>query len=135
MKARGTYGSKLAGGFGLSVAVTLVMVIASVLALTIAVAAKDEVISNASDQLVRVEQLNTTIESRIGNYRAFLLGGTQKSLDLMNADRARFLDQVATLRDKLSDPTERALLATVSDAEARHATLLDPVVERRKSAS
>ena len=133
MKARGTYGSKLAGGFGLSVALTLVMVTASVLALTIAVNAKDEVISNASDQLVRVEQLNTTIESRIGNYRAFLLGGMQKSLDALNADRARFLDQVATLRGKLTDPTEKALLGTVSDAEARHAALLEPVVERRKT--
>jgi len=133
MMAGRTFGSKLASGFGLSVALTLLMGTASVFALTVVVGAKDQVITDATEGLVLAERLNTTVESRIGNYRAFLLGASQKSFDAMTADRARFLDQVTQLRGMLHNPTELALLDTVAQAEARHAELLTPVIERRKT--
>ena len=128
-----TFGSKLAGGFALTALLTLLMGIASVLALTIVVGGKNDVIDEASDGLVTAERLNTTIESRIGNYRAYLLNGKQEYLDLTNADRARFLDEVSELRAKLSSPVELAMLTTVAQTEAEHAALLAPVLERRKT--
>jgi methyl-accepting chemotaxis protein len=133
MMAGRTFGSKLAGGFALTTSLTLLMGIASVLALTIVVHDKDDVITHAGDGLVTAERLNTTIESRIGNYRAYLLNGKQEYLDLTNADRARFLDEVGMLKGKLTDPTELSLLTAVSAAEAKHAASLAPVIERRKT--
>src|SRR4051812_12519818 len=127
-----TFSNKLAGGFALTAALTLLMGLASVLALTVVVSAKDDVINEASDGLVTAERLNTTIESRIGNYRAYLLNSQQEYLDATNADRARFLDEVGVLKGKLTDANELALLATVSQTEAAHAALLAPVIEKRK---
>ncbi|HEV7964124.1 MAG TPA: methyl-accepting chemotaxis protein, partial [Actinoplanes sp.] len=128
-----TFGSKLAGGFALTVALTLLMGIASVLALTIVVGAKDDVITRATDGLIAAERLNTTAEARLSDFRAFILNGQQKYLDLTNADRARFLDEVGVLKGKLTNPAEIALLNTVSAYEAKHAELLAPVIERRKA--
>jgi methyl-accepting chemotaxis protein len=133
MMAGRTFGSKLAGGFALTVALTLLMGIASVLALTIVVGAKDDVITRATDGLIAAERLNTTAEARLSDFRAFILNGQQKYLDLTNADRARFLDEVGVLKGKLTNPAEIALLNTVSAYEAKHAELLAPVIERRKA--
>lgn len=133
MIAGRTFSGKLAGGFALTTALTLLMGIASVVALTVVVSAKDNVIQQASEVLVTAERLNTTIESRIGNYRAYLLNGQQQYLDATNADRAKFLDEVGVLKGRLTDATELNLLNTVSTAEAAHAALLAPVIERRKA--
>jgi methyl-accepting chemotaxis protein len=133
MMAGRTFGTKLAGGFALTVALTLLMGAASVAAMTVVVSAKDDAIAKATDALVTAERLNTTVESRIGNYRAFLLGGQQRSLDLTNADRAHFLDLIGRLRNTLTGPRELTLLNAVADAEAKHAALLAPVIERRKT--
>ena len=133
MMAGRTFGSKLAGGFALSACLTLLMGISAVVALTIVVHGKDAVIAEASDSLVTAERLNTTMESRISNYRAYLLNGQQQYLDLSNANRTTFLDMVSTLKAKLTNPTELALLNTVSQAEAAHAAVLAPVIEKRKT--
>ena len=91
------------------------------LALTIVVDSKDQVITRASEDLVGAEQLNTLAESRISDYRAYLLNGSQENLNLTNAGRTRFLDQVRRLQATLTDPTELSLLNAVSAAEAEHA--------------
>lgn len=130
--AKRTFGSKLAFGFGLTVALTLVMGTASVIALGIVVGAKDDAIDTAVNDLVSAEHLTTKAEARISDYRAYLLNGTQESLDLTNADREQFLALVGQLRGTLTDPTARNLLEAVSAAEAKHAAALAPVIERRK---
>jgi methyl-accepting chemotaxis protein len=133
MMAGRTFGSKLAGGFALTVAITLLMGASSVAALALVVSSKDDVISSASVGLSGAEQLSTIVEQRISDYRAFLLGGSQENLDLTNADRARFLDQVGRLKGILTDPAELNQLNVVSVAEAEHAAALAPVIERRKA--
>ncbi|MEV6495527.1 methyl-accepting chemotaxis protein, partial [Actinoplanes sp. NPDC051633] len=75
--------------------------------------------------------LNSAIENRISDYRGYLLNGRQEYLDLTNADRARFLDQVAALRGRLTDPVQLKLLQEVSSAEEAHAAALAPVIQRR----
>ncbi|MCA2212081.1 HAMP domain-containing methyl-accepting chemotaxis protein [Jidongwangia harbinensis] len=133
MMAGRTFGNKLAGGFGLTVALTLLMGAASVLALTVVVNSKDDVITAAADGVTGAERLHTTAERRIGNYRAYLLNGRQDYLDATRADRTTFLDQVAELRGALTDPTAVALLDDVSRSEERHSQVLDPVLERRRA--
>jgi methyl-accepting chemotaxis protein len=132
MIAGRTFSGKLAAGFALTTALTLLMGISSVVALTVVVGAKDNVIQQASVVLVGAERLNTRIESRIGNYRAYLLNGQQQYLDATNADREAFLEQVVQLRDELTNAKELSLLDTVTATEAAHAALLTPVIERRK---
>ena len=133
MTSERTFGRRLAGGFALTAALTLLMGLASVLALTVVVGAKDTVISDSADQLMTAERLNTTLESRISDYRAYLLNGRQEYLDLTNADRVRLLDEIATLRGRLTEPGDLSLLTAVAQAEAAHATLLAPVIEKRKT--
>ena len=133
MIAGRTFGSKLAGGFGLSVGLTVLIGLISVLTLTIVVSGKDEVIDGASQNLMGAERLNSMAENRISDYRAFLLNGSPEYLELTNAGRARFLDQVGRLKGTLTDPTELSLLAAVSTAEADHAAAIAPVIERRKT--
>ena len=132
MTAR-TFGNKLAGGFALTAVLTLLMGAASVAALTVVVNSKDDVIASATEQLLAAERLNTTAESRISDYRAYLLNAGPEFLDLTIADRASFLDQVGRLRGTLTDPESLNLLNAVSVAEAEHASVLDPVIERRKT--
>ncbi len=131
MIAARTFGSKLAGGFALAVTLTLLMGAASVTALTVVVSAKDRVIQSASAGLQGTERLNSAIENRIADFRGYLLNGSPEYLELTNAGRTRFLDQVTRLRGLLTDPDQLALLDEVSRAEAEHAAVLQPVIERR----
>jgi methyl-accepting chemotaxis protein len=133
MMAGRTFGKKLGVGFGLILGLTLVIAVTSVAALAFVANSNNRVIAVATDNLVGAQQLETTMESRISDYRAYLLNGQQKYLDMTRADRSRFLEQVVGLRQLLSDQRARALLEQVSAAEAAHAALVSPVIERRKS--
>ncbi|HET6533942.1 MAG TPA: methyl-accepting chemotaxis protein, partial [Actinoplanes sp.] len=82
MMAGRTFGNRLAGGFGLTVALTLLMGGTSVAALTVVTGGKDELISRATQDLRGAEQLNSLAESRISDFRAYLLNGTQEFRDL-----------------------------------------------------
>ncbi|RSM48060.1 chemotaxis protein [Actinoplanes sp. ATCC 53533] len=131
--AKRTFGYKLAFGFGLTVALTVVMGAASVAALSIVMNAKDDAIGAATDDLVNTERLTTTARARIGDYRGFLLNGRQEWLDLTNADREEFLGLVTRLRGTLTTPESRALLEVVADVEVKHAQAVQPVIERRRT--
>lgn len=131
--AKRTFGAKLAGGFGLTVLLALLIGTSSVLALTVVVSSKDEVISLAVKGLGDTERLDTKAETRISDYRAFILNGTQEYLDATNRDRAEFLALVDELRKTLTDPTALNLLNGVSEMEATYSAALTPVIERRKA--
>ena len=128
-----TFGNKLAGGYGLTVVLTILMGVASVGALSVAVRTKDLVIASAVQGLTGAQELTTLIEKRISDYRAFLLNNDQHYLDMSNAERAQFVQQVASLRTILTDPTTLTLLDRASAAEADHSAALQPVIERRKT--
>jgi methyl-accepting chemotaxis protein len=130
--AKRTFGNKLGLGFGLTVALTLIMGTSSVIALSIVVNAKDSAIAEAVDDLGNAERLTTKAESRISNYRAYLLNGKQEYLDLTTADREQFLGIVTQLRGTLTEPATIARLDAVSAAETKHAALLQPVIAKRR---
>ena len=81
-----TFGTKLAGAFGLTVSLTLLMGAASVAALAVAVGTKDAVVSSATEGLSGAQQLNTTMVQRLADFRAYMLNGRQDYLDATEAD-------------------------------------------------
>ncbi|ROP34341.1 methyl-accepting chemotaxis protein [Couchioplanes caeruleus] len=131
--ARRTFGTKLAGGVGITVLLTLLMGAAAVAALSVVVGAKDDAIRVAAEDLVNAERLTTAAETRISDYRAFLLSNNQTSLDATIKDREEFLALLTGLRATLTDPAALKLLDAVSAAEANYAAVLQPVIERRKT--
>jgi methyl-accepting chemotaxis protein len=133
MMAGRSFGSKLAGGFALTVGLTLFMGCTSVIALSVVVSSKDDVITSARVNLAGAEGLKALAETRISDFRGYLLNGTQEYRDLTNADRVSFLDEVGRLKITLADPQELNLLMAVSAAEAEHAAVLAPVMEQRRA--
>jgi methyl-accepting chemotaxis protein len=133
MMAGRTFGKKLAAGFGLTLGLTVVIAATSVGALAFVVNSNNKVIAAATDNLVGAQRLETTMEARISDYRAYLLTAQQKYLDATDADRTDFLNQAVVLRNQLADPRARALIEQVSATEAAHAALLEPVIARRKA--
>jgi methyl-accepting chemotaxis protein len=133
MMAGRTYGKKLAAGFGLALGLTVLIAATSVGALALVVNSNNRVIAAATDNLAGAQRLETTMESRISDYRAYLLTGQQTYLDLTNKSRADFLNQVVALRGQLTDRRSRVQLDQVSAAEAAHAALLAPVIARRQA--
>ena len=77
MMAGRTFGTKLAAGFGLTLALTLLMTATSVLALRYVLSNKDAVIVSARNDLVGAETLSKTMESCIGDYLGYLHIGMQ----------------------------------------------------------
>jgi methyl-accepting chemotaxis protein len=131
MMGERTFGAKLAAGFGLTLALTLLMTATSVLALRYVMNAKDAVIQSARVNLFGAEALSQTMETRVSDYRAYLLGGNKDYLNATNADRASFLEQVKTLSTTLEDPTAIKMLDSVSQTEASLNSVLTPVLEKR----
>jgi methyl-accepting chemotaxis protein len=133
MMAGRTFGAKLAAGFGLTLALTLLMTATSALALRYVVSTKDSVIRSASQALVGAEVLSKTMERRIGDYRAFMLTNQTQWLNATNADRTEFLNQTARLQSQLGDdPAALKLLETVSADEAAHAAAVDDLLAKRQ---
>lgn len=135
MMAGRTYGTKLAGGFGLTLALTLLMTITSIVALNYVVDKKDAVIRAAADTLFGAEALSETMETRIANYRGYLLVGSDEFKNAAQADRDRFLAQVKVLDREMTDERSRQLLAAVSAAELTHAQALTVVMDKRAGLS
>ena len=127
-----TFGAKMAGGFGLTLALTLLMAATSVLALRYVVDAKDNVIRSASQNLVGAVTLSGTMETRIGDYRAFLFNGQVEWLNAARQDRIKFLSEAEALRvDLAGDAAAVQRLDAVLTVEARHAQILDAVLATR----
>ncbi|MGX6606332.1 methyl-accepting chemotaxis protein [Micromonosporaceae bacterium Da 78-11] len=133
MMANRTFGNKLAGGFGLTLGLTVLIALTSVAALTFVKNSNNAVLASATHNLVGAQKLNTAMESRISDYRAYLLNGKQEWLDQTTKDRGIFLDEVGQLRDTMDDSKAQSLLEAVVVAEAKHNALLLPVIERRKA--
>jgi methyl-accepting chemotaxis protein len=133
MMAGQTFGKKLAVGFGLTLGLTVIIAVTSVAALAFVVNSNNKVIASATDNLVGTERLETTMEARISDYRAYLLNGQTQYLNQTNNDRTSFLAQVEVLKNTITDARARTQLSQVSAAEATHAALVAPVIERRKA--
>jgi methyl-accepting chemotaxis protein len=133
MMAGRSFGTKLAAGYGLSVLLTVITTATSVGALTYVLTGNNRSIEAATVQLSGARQVETTAESRISDYRAYLLTGQPEYLTATTQDRENLLAQIGTLRQKLTDATERRLLDAVTTTEATLAASLQPLLDQRKT--
>ncbi|MEU8818715.1 methyl-accepting chemotaxis protein [Actinoplanes sp. NPDC048796] len=131
MMAGRTFGTKLAAGFGLTLFLTLLMTVTSLVALRYVLHTKDAVIDSARVNLVGAEALSALMESRIADYRGYLLTGTDEYLSGTNTDRSKFLAQLESLRETIDNPTSKTMLQKVADSEAIHAGLVSGLITQR----
>jgi len=132
MMAGRTFGAKLAAGFGLTLALTLLMTTTSVLALRYVLVTNAKVVKTASSSLIEAQTLSVLMERRIADYRAFLLANTAATLSTVNQDRTNFLTQLTRVRDALDDAAAIKLVDAVATAESQHAALIDGVIAQRQ---
>ena len=127
-----TFGFKLAAGFGLTLALTLLMTTTSVLALRYVVKTKDAAIASATQTLVSSVDLNRLMEARMGDFRAYLLSGNTEWLNATTKDRADFIAQLGRLKTLLDDPAALRMVDAVAAAEAKQAAILDTIIAKRQ---
>jgi len=132
MMAGRTFGAKLAAGFGLTLALTLLMTATSALTLRYVLVTKDKVVEIASSSLTEAQTLSALMERRIGDYRSFLLADTPAALATVGQDRANFLNQLSRVRDTLDDDEAVKLLDTVAATESQHNARLDELIAKRQ---
>ncbi|MBG0562152.1 methyl-accepting chemotaxis protein [Actinoplanes aureus] len=130
MMAGRSYGRKLAIGVTFTIALTLLSVIISVVGLAFVVNAKDEAITAATQDLTRAERIGRILETRLANFRAYLLYGTDEYAEKTAADRADLRNELAALRGSLGGQAA-ALLDEVEQIEESHAAAVSTVVARR----
>ncbi|MFC7531059.1 methyl-accepting chemotaxis protein [Actinoplanes sp. GCM10030250] len=130
MMAGRTYGSKLAIGVTLTVALTLLSIATSVIGLAVVVNAKDQAITAAAEDLTRAERVGRILETRLADFRAYLLYGTKDFADKTEEDRNRFRDELGLLRASLTGPAAE-LLTQVEAIEVKHAEAVTTVMTRR----
>ncbi|BBH70789.1 hypothetical protein ACTI_74740 [Actinoplanes sp. OR16] len=120
-----TFSSRLVGGFAVCVALTVLTAVAGMSALTSVTASKDDVIASADRLLSESRSLSTIVETRIGDYRGYLLTGSADYVAALTADREQFLATASRLRPLLHDRVTLASLDDVLRAEVAYTAALD----------
>ncbi|BBH71052.1 hypothetical protein ACTI_77370 [Actinoplanes sp. OR16] len=131
MMAGHTYGRKLAVGVGITIAFTLISVVTAVLALAFVVDSKDRVITAANTRLVGAETLGRILETRLADFRGYMLYKTQSFADAAAADRENFRKQIADLRAAMPEQALQTMLDRVQAAEEAHAGAVSGVMAQR----
>jgi methyl-accepting chemotaxis protein len=126
-----TFSRRLAGGFALTVGLTMLMGAACAGTLRAVAHSKDEVAAAAVLQLSASQQLSTTVEQRIGDYRAYLITGSFDYQTAVTTDRAHFYDILTRIRDRFPDGEKQDLLDQVVQAETAYTAALDPSMRAR----
>ncbi|BAL90463.1 putative methyl-accepting chemotaxis protein [Actinoplanes missouriensis 431] len=131
MMAGSTYGRKLAFGVAITIALTLLSIGTAVGALIFVVNYKDRVITNATTNLVGAETLGRTLETRLADFRGYLLYRTQDFSDAAEADRKTFATQLTALRAAMPETALQTMLDEVEQLEAEHAAAVARVMAQR----
>ncbi|GAA1621153.1 hypothetical protein GCM10009828_056770 [Actinoplanes couchii] len=127
-----TFGGKLAFGVGITVLLTLLTIITSVTGLALVVSSKDAAIESATANLTGAENLRSTLEARIANYRAFLLKPTAENENLTDNDHTSFRNRLDKLKSALTDAESQRLAAEIAEVDSRHAAATAAVMTERK---
>jgi methyl-accepting chemotaxis protein len=131
MTRQWTFGQRLAVGFAVTAALTLVTGAVTVWALNTVVAGKDRVIDVGVKGLAAVQELRVAVEAKSSAGRAFLLTGDQRYTQQITAARGQFSAAAAQVRDVLSSGEERDLLDQAVAGEQHHQDALQTIMSRR----
>jgi CHASE3 domain sensor protein len=91
---------------------------------TAAAKSKSRTVAAATDNLAGVELLSRLMDTRLADYRAYLLTGTEEDKQSTEQDGAAFLQQLEALRNTVTDSALLGLLDRISIAETAYAAAI-----------
>ncbi len=131
--ARWTFGQKLAGGFALTVAFTVVIAVVAIYTLREVVAANEHVIEVNSRSLIDTQKLRVAIEQRMAAARGFFLSGDQQfaaQVRTANAEAAALID---SLKARTPGGPDRDSLDRVERLSRDHQAANDAGIVKRQA--
>jgi methyl-accepting chemotaxis protein len=123
-----TFGQKLALGYAVLVAFSVLIGITATLALRTAVAAKDEVIGIHTQLLLDAQRLNTNSERRTAALRGFVITRDPRHLDSLATARNEFATILARLRSATTAPEDRQILNQIDQASTAYREVGDQFI-------
>ena len=133
-KNRGwTFGRKMALGYAVMVAFSVLIGITATLALRTAVDAKDQVIGVHTQILLDAQRLSTNAERRTAALRGFVITHDPRHLDALTAARNDFATILNRLRGIASSPEDRQLLNQIDQASTAYREVGDQLVAQLRA--
>jgi methyl-accepting chemotaxis protein len=127
-----TFGRRIAAGFAVVVAFTVVVDVVSVATLHGVVTSKNRVINVNSARLEEAQAMNAALSDKSSSTRGFLLTGQQKYLDQVTSDRKSFANTLANLQRGI-DGADRQTLATVASDEVTHQKAIEKIIAEKQN--
>jgi methyl-accepting chemotaxis protein len=127
-----TFGQKIAAGFGVMVALTLVIAGLAIYALRTVVDAKDRVIARNAQVLIEAKKLESDLEHEGSANRGFFLTGEDKFLEQMRDGRKEFTDTLERLKGLVYTDEGQRRLDDIARAEAIHLAAIEQTVALRR---
>jgi methyl-accepting chemotaxis protein len=119
------FGQKLALGFALTVALSIMMAAIALYALNRAVASKDRVISVNARNLTDAAKLEAAAARKASAVRGYLLSGDDRFLAAEANEHRDFLQILAELKGRVFTDKGRALLAQIEQLDIEHQALIE----------
>jgi methyl-accepting chemotaxis protein len=132
MNRNWTFGQKIATGFGVMLALTLVIAGLAIYALRTVVDAKDRVIGLNALLVTDAQKLATELEKKGSAGRGYLIAGEDRFLEQMRDARKSFDDTFERLTGRVYTDDGKRLLEEVGRAETAHQAAVERTVALRR---
>jgi methyl-accepting chemotaxis protein len=119
-----TFGQKLALGFALTVALSIMMATIALYALNRAVASKDRVIAVNARNLIDAAKLQAAAARNALAVRGYLLSGDERFLEKETAEHRNFVQILEELKAQVFTEKGKVLLGQVEQLDAEHEALV-----------
>lgn len=130
-----TFGQKIAAGFAIVIALSILAGTLSVYALRSVVASKDRILSVNTQLLLDAERLNGMRDEQLAAVRAFLLTGDQSYVQQMETAQREIGVIIARLRQNTGTAEGTQQVLELERAQAAYQQLIEPVLSLRRSAA
>jgi methyl-accepting chemotaxis protein len=130
-----TFGQKLAMGFALTVALSVVMASIALYALNRAVSSKDHVISINARNLTDAARLEAAAARKASAVRGYLLSGDERFLETETKEHEDFLQILAELKGRVFTEKGKGLLAKIEQLDTQHQALIERANKLRQEPS
>lgn len=133
MDRRWTFGRRIAAGFTVMLALTVVVGVIAVLALDDVVSSKDRVIDVNAAHLTAAETLRAASQEQASAARGFFLTGEQRFVDQVTASRRSGETDLDDLNQSVRTVEERRLTDAIEQSGAAYQQALDDVIALRRT--
>ena len=128
-----TFAQKVAAGFAVMVALSILISAIAIGALREVVASKDRVIDTYAQNLIEAERLQVATEEKGNDVRGYLLTRNPQFLDQLKSAREDFAATIARLRAAARAQDEMGLIDQIESAEADYLSAIDSVLALRQT--